>query len=133
MAKKPQAGVGKAEAIRQYLLQHPDATPTDVVAAVKRAHGLTVRPALVSNVKDELKKAGKIPAGSEATAAQAGESPAPAATSRPDTAKSAKRSDSVQVTLNDLLAVQDLMERFDWDADRLIAAVDGLKALKRPR
>lgn len=37
------------------------------------------------------------------------------------------------VTLNDLLAAQDLLEKLDWDVERLLAAVDGLKTLRRPR
>lgn len=50
MAKKKAGGVNKSQAIRDYLKDKPDAGPTEVCRELKKK-GLTIAPALVSNVK----------------------------------------------------------------------------------
>ena len=54
MAKKRAGGPNKSEAIREYLKSKPDAGPTEVVNELKKK-GITVAPALVSNVKAALR------------------------------------------------------------------------------
>lgn len=62
MAKKRAGGPNKSQAIRDYLKAHPKAGPTEVCKELKKK-GLTVAPALVSNVKAAaLRKSGKKPA-----------------------------------------------------------------------
>jgi hypothetical protein len=52
MAKRK---VNKSKAIRAYLDEHPDAGPKEVGTALKKK-GITVQPALVSNVKAALRR-----------------------------------------------------------------------------
>lgn len=52
MAKRK---VNKSEAIREYLTGRPDAGPKEVGTALKKK-GITVQPALVSNVKAALRR-----------------------------------------------------------------------------
>ncbi len=49
--------VNKAQAIRDYLGKHPEATATVVIPALAK-EGITVSSALVSNTRSRLKKAG---------------------------------------------------------------------------
>ncbi|MEO0530387.1 MAG: hypothetical protein AAF266_07380 [Planctomycetota bacterium] len=60
MAKKRAGGPNKSAAIREYLKSQPDAGPTEVCKELKKK-GLTIAPALVSNVKAAMlgKKGGK--------------------------------------------------------------------------
>lgn len=130
MAKRNKPPASNSAAIRQYLLENPDSTPSQVVDFFQKTHGIALRPGAVSNIKYELRKAGRIGTGAAA-------SPQPAATEESSQKENGGSphtpADTSQVTLNDLLAAQDMLERFDWDTQRLLAAVDGLKALKRPR
>ncbi len=57
MAKKKAVAVNKAQAIRDYLQMHPEATATIVIPALAK-EGITVSSALVSNTRSRLKKAG---------------------------------------------------------------------------
>ncbi len=57
MAKKKAVTVNKAQAIRDYLQMHPEATATVVIPALAK-EGITVSSALVSNTRSRLKKAG---------------------------------------------------------------------------
>ena len=50
VSKKKSGGVNKSQAIRDYLKSHPNAGPTEVCKELKKK-GLTIAPALVSNVK----------------------------------------------------------------------------------
>lgn len=54
MAKKRAGGPNKSAAIRDYLKSKPDAGPTEVCKELKKK-GITVAPALVSNVKAALR------------------------------------------------------------------------------
>jgi hypothetical protein len=57
MAKRK---INKSEAIRMYLKDHPDAGPKQVGNALKKKR-ITVQPALVSNVKANLRrKSGEV-------------------------------------------------------------------------
>lgn len=64
MAKKRAGGPNKSAAVREYLKDKPDAGPTEVCKELKKK-GITVAPALVSNVKAALrgKKGGKKKSG----------------------------------------------------------------------
>ena len=58
MAKKRSArGVNKSQAIRDYLAANPQATPNEIVAALKQ-QGIKVSQGLVSNVKYSKPRAG---------------------------------------------------------------------------
>ncbi len=46
----------KSQAIRDYLAKHPDAGPTEVVAAMKEADGIDCGLAHVSNIKARLRQ-----------------------------------------------------------------------------
>lgn len=52
------SGPNKSQAIREYLAEHPEATPKDVVAGLKEK-GLTVTPGLVGLVKHSSGKKAK--------------------------------------------------------------------------
>ena len=55
MAKSEKPAVNKKQAVRDYVIAHPDASPKDVAAALKE-QGIDVSPNTVSTVKWELKK-----------------------------------------------------------------------------
>ena len=57
MTKKKAVTVNKAQAIRDYLEEHPEATASIVIPALAQ-EGITVSSALVSNTRSRLKKAG---------------------------------------------------------------------------
>ena len=60
MAKKKAATVNKAQAVRDYLGKHPEATASVVIPALGK-EGITVSSALVSNTRSRMKMAGKLP------------------------------------------------------------------------
>ena len=58
MAKKRSArGVNKSQAIRDHLAANPQATPNEIVAALKQ-QGIKVSPGLASNIKYTSGRAG---------------------------------------------------------------------------
>ena len=59
MAKRKSKG-NRSESIRDYLRENPDAMPKDVADALERG-GVKVSPQAVSQVKFQLKSAGKAP------------------------------------------------------------------------
>ena len=57
-AQKLERG-SKSRAVRQYLSQHPDAGPNEIVSALKEK-GITITVGLASNVKSVSKKRKKV-------------------------------------------------------------------------
>ena len=107
MAKKKKAGgPNKSQAIRDYLKTHPKAGPTEVCKELKKK-GLTLTPALVSNVKAAMlgKKRGK----KKRRGAKPGPKPG------------ARTVASDKVSLSDLVAASDFAEK--------VGGVDKAKAL----
>lgn len=94
MAKK-KGGPNKSAAIREYLKSHPKAGPTEVCKELKKK-GLTIAPALVSNVKAAMtgKKRGKKK--------RKGAKPGP---------KPGARAARDKVSLSDLVAASDFAEK----------------------
>ena len=108
MAKKRAGGPNKSAAIREYLKTKPNAGPTEVVKELKKK-GLSVAPALVSNVKAAL--AGKKPGAKKKKRRGAKPGPKPGA----------GRAASDKVSLSDLVAASDFAEK--------VGGVDQAKAL----
>jgi hypothetical protein len=49
--------ISKSQAVRDYLDQHPRAKPKEIGPAVKAAHGLDVKPQIISMIKSNWRKA----------------------------------------------------------------------------
>ena len=119
MAKQPARGwLSKSDAIRQYLYEHPDARPTEIVAALE-AQGILVSSALASKFKyprpsvkqryDGAAKAarrapGPSPAGDKAAAIRA-EIDRHGQRFRPRDVIAALASQGVEVSLAELIAI----------------------------
>ncbi len=81
MAKKLQ--VSKAQAVRDYLMDHPGAMNVEVAAALKK-QGVTITPAHVSVIKNiDKKKHATNKAGKKAAKPVAVAAPAPAVVEKP--------------------------------------------------
>jgi len=57
MARKKSKDVNKSQAVRDYLSENPDATASKIIPELAK-RGINVSPALVSQIKQRLKKSG---------------------------------------------------------------------------
>ena len=59
MAKKKSKGASKSGAVRDYLIQNPDATASTIIPELSQ-RGIDVSPALVTQVKTRMKRSGDL-------------------------------------------------------------------------
>lgn len=104
MAKKKAGGPNKSAAIREYLKTNPKAGPTEVGKELKKK-GITVAPALVSNVKAAM--LGKKAGGKKKRRGKPGPKPGKRSVGRP--AGSGAASD--KVSLSSLIDARDFADK----------------------
>ena len=117
MAKKKAVTVNKAQAIRDYLQMHPEATATIVIPALAK-EGITVSSALVSNTRSRLKKAGATKKATKKRVAR-----------KKTTRKKVTRPSVLSLSANDLFEAKKLVDKLG-SLDGARKAIETLEQLR---